>query len=236
MVRAASIPQAERRSIDTLLNTDYEFIKMHSHKISNLLNVAVKARIIFSTSDELIIDLRNRDGGFDDGDCTKKGSIINLPSGEGFIAPYEASSGEIDEFGISCTEGILPLICNNEIIKAHVKNNRIDSFFNLDGSENRVLSSFDEGMNRRNIAELGIGCNPQACVIGNVIQDEKVGLHIAYGNSDHIGGKVESDIHYDLVYAKGCPVEAVKVFLYTDSEEFLLIDSSELKLDILDLF
>ena len=235
-IRAASLPLLDSKTIETLLISDYDYIKKYSSKIKDILDDAVKAHIFFSTKDELIVDLRNRTAGVDDGDCTKPGCIINLPSGEGFIAPYEAYSDELDEFGKSFTEGILPINFNNEIIKAHIKNNVIDSFSGSDESVERICSYFDEGINRRNIAELGIGCNPQAYVIGNVIQDEKVGLHIAYGNSDHIGGKVKSDIHYDLVFAKNCPVGAVKVEIYLENEEFTLIDSSDLNLNLLDTF
>jgi len=47
---------------------------------------------------------------------------------------------------------------------------------------------FAENDTRRNIAELGIGCNPKAVITGNILEDEKVGLHIAYGMSSHLGG------------------------------------------------
>ena len=70
-----------------------------------------------------------------------------------------------------------------------------------------------ENNTRRNIAELGIGCNPQAVVTGNPLEDEKVGLHIAYGMSTHLGGKIKSDMHYDIIHAKGCPTEGITLTL-----------------------
>ena len=59
----------------------------------------------------------------------------------------------------------------------------------------RCVFFFNENKSRRNIAELGIGCNPWAVVTGNSLEDEKVGLHIAYELSSHLGGKIKSDMH-----------------------------------------
>ena len=72
---------------------------------------------------------------------------------------------------------------------------------------------FKEKESRRNIAELGIGCNPSAVVTGNPLEDEKVGLHIAYGQSSHLGGKIECDMHYDIIHTKGCPVVGITLRL-----------------------
>ena len=67
---------------------------------------------------------------------------------------------------------------------------------------------------RRNIAELGLGCNPQARVWGNLLEDEKAGPHIALGRSEHLGGVTGPSAfedprhiwHHDFVYARESPI------------------------------
>jgi len=213
-MRCASMPQAETRMMDTVFSMDYSEVKRYAHRIKALLEEAEYAHIEFSTNDVLDIDIRNRHAGADDGDCTYPGACINLPSGEGFIAPYEGVDDEQQKFGPSRTQGILPLIVDDQMIRCWIQENRIGE---LEGSEQMIDSLnrfFDEFDHRRNIAELGFGCNPQARVTGNIIEDEKVGAHIAYGTSLHLGGRIRSDLHSDVVYAKGCPVTADKVSLY----------------------
>ena len=54
---------------------------------------------------------------------------------------------------------------------------------------------------RRNLAELGIGVNPNARKPDNVLEAEKIKgtVHIAIGDNAHIGGRVEADLHEDFV-------------------------------------
>ena len=54
---------------------------------------------------------------------------------------------------------------------------------------------------RRNLAELGIGTNPGARPSVNTLESEKIlgTVHLAIGDSSHIGGQVEADIHLDFV-------------------------------------
>ena len=98
-------------------------------------------------------------------------------------------------------------------MKYIVKNNRIVEIIGEGKKAEEMRLFFMENDSRRNVAELGIGCNPQAVVTGNALEDEKVGLHIAYGMSIHLGGKVKSDTHDDICYSKGCPVEGITVVL-----------------------
>ena len=98
------------------------------------------------------------------------------------------------------------------------------------------MRDFFAGNNtRRNIAELGIGCNPNAVITGNILEDEKVGLHIAYGMSTHLGGKIKSDIHVDICYSKGCPVEGATVVLtHKDGSKTELIQDAMLRYELLE--
>ncbi|MDI7269893.1 MAG: hypothetical protein QME96_18025, partial [Myxococcota bacterium] len=64
-----------------------------------------------------------------------------------------------------------------------------------------------------NIAEMGLGVlagfGVQPC--GEVLLDEKLGLHVAFGRSDHFGGQIgpgdftrpEAVVHIDRVYLPG---------------------------------
>jgi leucyl aminopeptidase (aminopeptidase T) len=73
-----------------------------------------------------------------------------------------------------------------------------------------------------------------AQVTGNPLEDEKAGLHIAYGKSTHLGGSIDSDIHQDLCYAKGLPVEGTSLTLRTTQDQSVtLIEKGSLRYDIL---
>ena len=227
-IRCASMPIVEKRMEKSVLHMDYSQVKKYAKNLKKFLQDAYGATINFSTNDSLYIDLRNRDAGADDGDCSKPGNLINLPSGEGFISPYEGTDDEKSEFGESKTKGILPFYYKDEVIKFNIKKNTIISFNGGKKYVSEVKRYFDENPSRKNIAELGIGCNPKAKVTGNTLEDEKVGLHIAYGTSSHIGGKITSDVHMDIVYAKGCKIEGETVILHLKNEDVTIISNAQL--------
>ena len=235
ITRCTSMPGVERRMEDTSFQADYQMVKKYALALQKMLDKSIGARIIFSTQDSLFIDLRNRKAGADTGECIKTGQTINFPSGEGFKAPYEATKDEINRFGKSKTEGVLPIYDENEILKAQVHQNQI---IMVKGDAERALELnqfFSDDPTRRNIAELGVGCNPKAKVIGNILEDEKVpGLHIAYGTSSHIGGYVTSDVHQDICFPKHAPVEAESLLLVLENnDEIELIVDGHLRFELL---
>ena len=232
--RGASMPGVERRMENTAFKANYQDVKKYALAIEKILNKAVSAEVLFSTGNSLHIDLRNRVAHADTGDCSEMGQGINFPSGEACKAPYEATTEEINEFGESKTEGIWPAIYNGELVKYVIKNNRIVEVIGDGKKADEMRSFFAENDTRRNIAELGIGCNPKAVVTGNILEDEKVGLHIAYGVSSHIGGKVKSDMHQDICYSKGCPVEGTTLTLINiDGSKTELIRDAMLRYELL---
>jgi leucyl aminopeptidase (aminopeptidase T) len=235
ITRGASMPGVEKRMEETAFRADYAEVKKHALAIEKILNVTIGAEVLFSTGDVLYIDLRNRVAKSDTGDCSKKGQAINFPSGESCKAPYEGASDEIAEFGVSKTEGIMPVSYDEGIVKFVIKNNKIVDVIGKGKKAEEMRAFFEKDESHRNIAELGIGCNPKAVVTGNILEDEKVGgLHIAYGMSSHLGGKIKSDMHQDICYPKGLPVEAKTLTLFNnDGSKIELIQNAELRYDLL---
>ena len=231
-LRAASMPGVTKSMEQTALAADYSEVARKSHILADKLNQAVGAKVEFSTGHQLYFDLRYRQAEADDGQlhADKKGvRLINLPSGETFVAPYE---GEV-EGQRSRTEGVIPVILDDELVLLRVEENRIVEVIGDGPQAAQKRDYFAVDQARRNIAELGLGCNDKAIISGSVLEDEKVlGMHWAYGRSDHIGGTVGvadfSDpshvVHYDTVYPKGGRIEIASLVLdYGDgaSEEII---------------
>ena len=235
-LRAASMPGISRQMEGTALSADYTEVARKSHLLAGRLNGATGAKVQFSTGHEVYFDLRHRKAEADDGQlhADKTGvRLINLPSGEACIAPYE---GEL-EGQPSKTEGMIPADYGGELVLYRVRDNRIAEIIG-DGSqagEMRDYFAVDEA--RRNIAELGLGCNDEAVISGSVLEDEKVlGMHWAYGLSQHIGGVTgpaqftdpKHVVHQDIVYPEGGPVEIASLVLeYEDGTTEEIIKDAE---------
>ena len=60
------------------------------------------------------------------------------------------------------------------------------------------------GKPAKNIAELGIGTNYRAKIVGSVLEDEKVlgTVHMAIGDNKSMGGKVSVPSHLDGILLK----------------------------------
>jgi leucyl aminopeptidase (aminopeptidase T) len=215
--RAASMPGLERRMEKSALAADYREVARRCDILAQLLEGAESLEVRFSTGHACKFDLRFRKAEVDDGFLPrfKKGDrIINLPSGETFIVPYEGEKvGEI-----SRTAGELPVIVNGELLVLRVEGNKIIHVEGNGEEAQRLREYFGADPARANIAEVAFGCNEQAVVTGNVLEDEKAGYHWAYGRSDHLGGTVgvhafrkpENVVHQDIVYAKGNPIQVAE--------------------------
>jgi len=232
--RVASMPGIEPRMENTSLKADYQQVKRYALALQNFLNQAESCDITFSTGDQLHLDLRNRTAQADKGECNTPGQFINFPSGEAFKVPYEGTENEIAQFGPSQSQGILPYQENDQLVKFIIQENKITDITGHPQLADQLRQYLWQNPSRLNLAELGLGCNPEAVVTGNILEDEKVGLHIAYGTSAHLGGQIVSDIHQDIVYAKGCPVEGTELILnLTTGEKITIIRNSQLDYSLL---
>jgi len=236
--RAASMPGVEKRMEGTALAADYSRVAARCKAIFDAMAGAQLCDVLFSTGHRCWFDLRRRSAEMDDGFLPrgKAGDrIINLPSGETFIVPYE---GEI--LGLpSWTAGTIPVVEDDEMVLFHVVANCIQVVEGEGPVAERYAEFFNDDPARSNIAEVAFGVNDMAEVTGCVLEDEKAGFHWAFGRSDHLGGVVGVDdfsspgnvVHQDIVYAPGNPIQVERAdIVHPDGRRVTIIENGEYKI------
>ncbi|MBP7126167.1 hypothetical protein KBD49_07360 [Myxococcota bacterium] len=205
--RGATLPGFTSAMVPAL-RLDLEEVHRRVERLAALLDEAAGARLRFLVDGRepasLFLDLRHRQAHRSSGLLRAPGQVGNLPSGEAYIVPYE---GEGEP---SRSEGVLPVELDGEVVRYRVTGNRAVA---AEG-EGPVAAREREVLAREpaygNLAELGLGVLSEMGIdpVGEVLLDEKLGLHVAFGRSDHFGGRVgpgdftapEAVVHADRVY------------------------------------
>ena len=207
--RAATMPGFGPPMIPAL-RLDYGEINRRVWALKRLLDPAIGADVEFEVDGtkvySLHLDLRHRTAHASGGLFPEPGTAGNLPSGEAYIVPYE---GELpgDPTG---SQGLLPVQRGDEVVKYRVEKNVAVEVVSLGPESAREAERLASEPAYGNIAELGLGVLADFGIvpIGEVLLDEKLGLHIAFGRSEHFGGQVGPDrfsrpeavVHQDHVY------------------------------------
>jgi leucyl aminopeptidase (aminopeptidase T) len=153
----------------------------------------------------LFVDLRYRAAHASSGLLHERGVAGNLPSGEAYIVPYEGERKEA-----SRTEGQVPVQFGDEVVFYKIQNNRATEVFSKGAASKMEIQKLRDEPAYGNIAEIGFGVLARFGVkpVGETLLDEKLGLHIAFGRSDHFGGAIsprdfknpKNVIHIDRIY------------------------------------
>ena len=208
-LRAATMPGFSPAMLPAL-RLDYGEVDRRVHALKSLLDQATGARFQFVVDrkqrSELFLDLRWRTAHASSGLLTQPGTAGNLPSGEAYIVPYEGERKD----DISRSRGTLPVQLGDEVVHYRIERNSALAAIGdgpIAADEARRLAAEPA---YGNIAELGLGVLAAFGVepIGEILLDEKLGPHIAFGRSDHFGGQVgpahfrtpKSVVHIDRVY------------------------------------
>ena len=192
-VRIATMPGFTEEMWETL-ETDPYFLKKSGAKIREFLKEGKKINVTTKSGTSLSFSKEGRLVDIDEGLYTKKGNFGNLPAGEVSFSPLEDTANGvivIDSMEDYAKPGTSVLVKDGKAISISDKNCKL-------------AKVFDSVKNSRNIAELGIGTNPKARLIGNILQDEKVKgtVHIAFGSNISYEGKVYSSFHLDAIQLK----------------------------------
>ncbi len=197
-VRIATLPGISKETMIRALNADYTKIAEKSKKVAKILSEGTEVRIQTDKGTYLTLYIDGREGFADTGLNHSKGDFSNLPAGEGYIAPLEnRAHGRIVFDGSMSGVGIL----KDEVIDITVEAGFATILSGGKGAEQLKSILDPHGKAAFNLAELGIGTNDKALVVGNILEDEKAlkTIHIAFGDNKSMGGNVRVASHLDGV-------------------------------------
>ena len=190
--RVATLPGINEKIMNESMFADYDKVEAFTLKVLKKVKNAKKITVETKRGTKLSLITAERKWFADTGKIEFSG---NLPAGEVFVSPLEGTTeGKIvvDSFKhdkeIYAKEG-------TEIIieKGNVKE--------VSDKKSKIARLFKTVEHATNVAELGIGTNYKAKIIGNILQDEKVlgTCHIAFGSNFSFGGKIKAGMHIDLI-------------------------------------
>jgi len=204
--RVASMPRfvAEMFYPGGAMACDYHQVAAETARIAALLTEATRVRITCPAGTDLAFSIEGRKGLADDGLYTAPGRWGNLPAGEAYCAPLEGTGqGQVvvragwhpglkDEMKILVEAGEA-----REVTGGGRVGDELRSVLGLAPSEISEAAVRP----RRNLGELGVGTNPNASRLDITVEAEKIRgtVHVALGDSSHMGGRVVADFHQDFV-------------------------------------
>ena len=207
--RAATMPGFSAAMIPAL-RLDYGEVNRRVDLCAGLLTEAEGASFTFlvdgEREHELYLDLRHRSAHASGGLFPVNGVAGNLPSGEAYIVPYE---GEVPG-DPSRTAGEMPVQLGDEVVLHTIVENRSTGVTGEGRAAEQEAAALTAEPAYGNLAELGLGVLGDfgLAPTGEILLDEKLGPHIAFGRSDHFGGQVgvkdfsgpDAVVHIDRVY------------------------------------
>ena len=203
-VRIASMPgfTHEMLAPGGPMAVDYNEVSAKCRRIAELLTAADAVTVRTPYGTDLSFRITGRPGQVDDGLYGESAEVWgNLPAGESFIIPVEGSGegtlvvragwypGLKENMTFTFASGSVVSLIGGGVVGDHFRR-----LLDFDSSDPHIVA-------RRNLAELGVGTNPNAKQPDNVLEAEKIQgtVHIAIGDNIHMGGLIEADLHEDFV-------------------------------------
>jgi leucyl aminopeptidase (aminopeptidase T) len=196
--RIATMPNIIEDIINRCMDIDYDALKKESNRIYKLLKASKSVRVKTELGTDITMTVGS--SGFfgkDGGSYHDKGAYGNLPEGEVSFAPETAD-------GVYVVDASFPgLGILSSPLAFKVKDCKVRGITGEKARE--VIERLDKvGPKAYQVAELGIGLNPKAKIMGMILEDEKVigTVHIALGNNCSYGRTNDIPLHLDGVITK----------------------------------
>jgi aminopeptidase len=194
--------------------------KMHkiTNRVGKFFDNVKKVHVKDEFGTDFWVSIENRVKILDDGIISDEQIELgdlggNLPAGEVFFPPNE-KKGEgklvcpltIDRFSDKIIRNVVLNFKEGKLImdKISADNNLEDLITSFKKCEEIDRENKVPEIRTYNVAELGIGCNPEITqAIGYILTDEKINgsVHLAFGFNISFGGTSASQMHWDFVTA-----------------------------------
>ncbi len=211
----------ESMMIEGPMDVDYAAMQDRADRLIAAFAGAVSTHITTPAGTDLVLDLTDREFVSDVRATVEHGS--NLPCGEIFCGPVETGAE-----GTLVIDGSIGGIDQpTKPVTLTLAGGRITDVISDDPAAVagvRELTSVDDEASV--IGELGIGVNPGAKIVGNMLEDEKAfrTAHIAFGNNTEFpGGRNHSQTHHDFLFHR--PTFAVT---FADGTQRVLIEDGDI--------
>ena len=181
-----------------LLDTDFVSLEPELQLLARRMTRASSVRISTPAGTDLQLRLDGRSAVENPGFVRGQGEMSGTPNIEAYVAPVEASvegvaviDASISRIGL--VDEPVRIVCRSGIaaeIEGGRAAERLHALLEAAGTAS-VLQ----------VAELGIGMNPNARIRGAIIEDEGAlgTCHIALGDNHCFGGRNQARLHIDLV-------------------------------------
>lgn len=183
---------------------DYDEMKKDHMKLKKMLDNAKEVRITTKAGTDIIFDISGSESISNDGIYHNDSAGGNIPAGEVYLPPNNSNGKVVIDVSSKNSHGTVII---EKPIVLEVKDNKIISI--TGGEEAELLEKSLQAAEAkakyperiRVLAELGIGLNPKAKILGLTIVDEKClgTAHVAIGSNYWFGGVNKTIIHFDQV-------------------------------------
>ncbi len=180
------------------MDVDYDRMVDQARRLMTAFVDAVSVHITAPAGTDITMDISGRSF-VSDVEITDTVKGCNLPCGEVFCCPVETGAeGVVVSDGSIGGEGPPPSAVRLEVRGGRVVDVRCED----EQWTRRINQLLDTDEGARTIAELGIGLNPKARLVGIMLEDEKAleTAHIAFGDNIGMpGGVSRSATHIDYL-------------------------------------
>jgi hypothetical protein len=201
------VPTSYLTQVLSTIDVDYPELQKKHDELKEKLSKAKRVRVKTAQGTDIMFYVENVSVRASDGKYIEPGAGGNIPIGEVYLAPEPGKTeGTLIIDGSSRNRHKTELI--KEPIIVEIRKGKVVEI--TGGAEAELLDQSLKWAEEnsiypdrvRSIAELGIGLNPKAKVIGTTIIDEKAlgTAHVAIGSNAWFGGTIKTIIHLDQVF------------------------------------
>ena len=206
------------------MDVDYDLMVDRAEGLIAALAGAVSVRITTPAGSDITLEIEDRRF-VTDVKLTETEKGCNLPCGEVYCAPVETGAdGVLVVDGPIGGEGPPP-----SPVTLEVASGRVTAVGCADLTwQERITELLDTDEGARTIAELGIGLNPKARLVGIMLEDEKAyrTAHVAFGDNIGMpGGVSRSATHIDYLVHRPTVVAR-----YEDAADRIIVENGDLSI------